>query len=35
MKLNRLIRTAATGAATAALYAWTALPSFAQDAAPA
>ena len=35
MKLNTLIRTAATGAATAALYAWTALPSFAQDAAPA
>src|SRR5512136_706315 len=35
MKLNGLIRTAATGAATAALYAWTALPAFAQDAAPA
>ena len=35
MKLNGLIRTAATGAATAALYAWTALPTFAQDAAPA
>jgi ammonium transporter, Amt family len=35
MKLNGLIPTAATGAATAALYAWTALPAFAQDAAPA
>src|SRR6476661_10975399 len=35
MKLTGLIRTAATGAATAALYAWTALPAFAQDAAPA
>ena len=35
MNLNGLIRTAATGAATAALYAWTALPAFAQDAAPA
>jgi ammonium transporter, Amt family len=35
MKLNRLIRSAAAGATTAALYAWTALPSFAQDAAPA
>jgi Amt family ammonium transporter len=35
MKLNRLIRSAAAGATTAALYAWTTLPSFAQDAAPA
>ena len=35
MKFNGLIRTAASSAATAALYLWTSLPSFAQDAAPA